>query len=193
MSTLLEKEILNEYCFEVYDDRPDFTCHEVKQIHSAIVILDNDSSEKEADGIFSVSIDTPLAIKTADCLPIVVIGKNGVALLHAGWKGLKEQILINENVKRIGPELIHIGPHIHVENYEVSQDFMNQFQDKNFYEHKNGKIFFNLTLYASEQIKKFYPMAQIHISKTCTFDNHAYNSYRRNKTDKRNWNILRRK
>jgi YfiH family protein len=48
-----------------------------------------------ADGLLSAEADQPLAIFTADCLPVFLdVSKKGVVgLLHAGWRGVQGRIL----------------------------------------------------------------------------------------------------
>ncbi len=54
-------------------------------------------------------------VLTADCLPVVVAGQGGVAVLHAGWRGLADGVL-EEGVRALrelgvaGPLTAAIGP-----------------------------------------------------------------------------------
>jgi YfiH family protein len=54
-------------------------------------------------------------VLTADCLPVVVTGQEGVAVLHAGWRGLADGVL-EEGVRALrevgvsGPLTAAIGP-----------------------------------------------------------------------------------
>ena len=41
----------------------------------------------EADGMFTTTPMLPLAVGTADCLPVVIEGEGGVGIAHAGWRG----------------------------------------------------------------------------------------------------------
>jgi YfiH family protein len=41
-----------------------------------------------ADGVTSSSPDVAVAVHVADCLPIAITGPGGVAMVHAGWRGL---------------------------------------------------------------------------------------------------------
>lgn len=183
------QEKIDSYIFEVYSDRPEFSFKAVNQIHSNIVLECHDEI-LDADGIVCTCGNCTLAIKTADCLPIAIVGDNGIALIHAGWRGLENEILKNDFIRKISPKEFYIGPHIGVEAYQVSDDFLKYFQKDKFIT-KNERYHFSLEKEATQQILDKYPNAVIKSSNACTFSDHRYNSYRRNKTDLRNWNILR--
>lgn len=117
--------------------RPDdvFIC---KQVHSAAVIewkADQQSNTVPADGVFTGERQ-PIAVITADCLPILIAAKNAarVAAVHGGWKGLQAGIIANA-VQRFAEEgiaaeqlLVAIGPSIKPCCYEVSEGFIGQLQ-----------------------------------------------------------------
>lgn len=117
--------------------RPDqvFFC---KQVHSASVIewqAGQVANTLEADGVFTRS-QQPVAVITADCLPILIASKNGeiVAAVHGGWKGLQGGIIANA-VQRFTDDgiavdqlQVAIGPSIKPCCYEVSEGFVAQFQ-----------------------------------------------------------------
>ncbi len=175
--------------FCVYKTRPDFNLIQVKQTHSSIVLNETDCNGIiEADGILGQS-NTPMAILTADCLPVVLIGKNAHAFIHAGWKGLHNNILKNELIKKINPHYAFIGPHISVLNYEVQNDFKENFSDPRAFKEKDGKLFFSLLHVAKTQLESTYHGIVIEESGICTFLNPDFHSYRRNKTTERNWNV----
>ncbi len=73
----------------------------VKQVHSATVLdAAGDLSSEPADGLFFVheknSSRKILSIRTADCLPVVLVAHVGEvtfgALVHAGWRGFAQGI-----------------------------------------------------------------------------------------------------
>jgi YfiH family protein len=69
----------------------------------------------EVDGLATRDEGRALLVLTADCLPIALIGRQAVAMLHAGWRGLADGIL-EEGVRAIrelgddGPLQAAIGP-----------------------------------------------------------------------------------
>ena len=126
-------------------------------------------------------------------MPIAYIGKNQSALVHAGWMGVHQKIHLTESLKRLEPTDIYIGPCIHRESFEVTQEFRDHFPNSPYFTKVDGKLNFDLVQHALSELKEFFPAANITQSGICTFKNNQYNSYRRNKTTIRNWNILKTK
>jgi YfiH family protein len=185
---LLSKEIEN-YLIEVYDDKPNFEVINVNQIHSNIVVSDSQANETvEADAITSTNLESPIGIRTADCVPVIIIGKKGVANIHAGWRGIQQRIVCQDAIKELEPHTAYIAPHIRVGSYEVGEDFKANFPNsKNFH-----GINFHMEDEIIEQLKSAYPEIEIETCDICTLKNKNYNSYRRDKTTQRNWNIIKR-
>lgn len=192
MSKLLESKRYTNGSFEVYSDKPEFDIIHCHQTHSNRVIEYNGDklNDIQADGIivdYKKYPNTTITIKTADCLPVLFIGDK-IALVHAGWKGLKTKILLSPGLLELNIKEVYIGPAI--KEYEVQPEFKENFpHSKNFFQ-KYDSLYFQLEKEAIEQIKSQYPYAKITCSDICTLKNNQYNSYRRNKTDKRNWNIF---
>lgn len=189
MANLLLSKKLDNYLIEVYDDKPDFEVINVNQIHSNIIVDDlSANTSVEADGIISKDLKTPIGIRTADCVPVIFIGKSGVANLHAGWKGIQQKIVCQDSLLDINPEYVFIAPHIRVDSYEVGEDFKSNFPDsKNF-----QGINFHMENEVIDQLKSKFSGIKIETCEICTLKDTKYNSYRRNKTSQRNWNIIKR-
>lgn len=49
----------------------------------------------EADALVTATPGLALAVHVADCLPIVVAGAGGIAVIHAGWRGLAAGVIEN--------------------------------------------------------------------------------------------------
>ncbi len=182
---------IGNYIFETYNDRPDLNYFEVKQTHSSIV-LNEDQINKESigDGIISKNL-SPICIKTADCLPIALVGKGAIAIIHAGWRGLKDNILDNNELRSISPHTVIIGPHISTNRYEVGTEFCEYFKEETI--KIDESYYLDLGKIAQKQIKQYFGSIEIIFSGLCTYENDNLNSYRLNKTNKRNYNILRKK
>lgn len=83
----------------------------------------------EADAIISSQPGVVIAVRTADCVPILLAGPGGVAAIHAGWRGTAA------DVTRAGVRALcaatgcvpsdlraAIGPCISGAEYEVGRD-----------------------------------------------------------------------
>ena len=143
----------------------------VKQIHSnKFVFLRKDSKIKtssiKADAIISEKIKVPIAVLTADCVPILIYDKSRkiIAAIHAGWKGaykgIVRRVIKFMLKKRCSPKnmTVAIGPCISEKNYEVKEQFREKFLKKDkqnivFFSVKKNKIYFNLTNYIKKQVK----------------------------------------
>ncbi len=174
--------------FVTYSSCPGFEFTKTKQTHSNIVLDENNCNGLEADGIVGNG-QRPITVLTADCLPIILLGPNGHAFIHAGWKGLHNNILNHEKIKLIKPNFAFIGPHISNKHYEVQADFRQHFPISSALISIDGKFFFSLVSEARTQLNQNFPNIVIEESGICTFENQTFHSYRRNKTQNRNWNF----
>lgn len=181
---------LNQGRFETWTSRPEFPFYHVTQVHG-IDIASPVTLPCEADGIIvsNEEMDRPLAIKTADCLPVVIEGEKGVVFVHAGWRGLANGILERPEISMIKPVRAFIGPSIRECCFEVSQDFRTNFPHSSFFKTVSEKLFFGLQNEAQQRMQSKFPELKIEQSPRCTCCDLAFHSYRRNKTTERNWNL----
>ncbi len=192
MKTLWQKTI-GQITLVTVDAKPSFSVAQLHQVHGNNIISVQDASpEKDGDGLFYQGPvpSLPLAIRTADCLPIWVLGQKGGALLHAGWRGIHQKIILGKEVQNIEPTQIIIGPHIKVCCFEIQQDFKQNFPTSAHFTLRNGLHYFDLQEEVRDQAKKYYPQAVFHEQHHCTHCQIQFHSHRRNKTKKRNWNLL---
>ena len=68
----------------------------LKQVHGADVVVVTESGDKAgsvADGAVTAVPEAVLALHTADCAPVVVVGDSAVGVAHAGWRGIVAGVL----------------------------------------------------------------------------------------------------
>jgi purine-nucleoside/S-methyl-5'-thioadenosine phosphorylase / adenosine deaminase len=70
---------------------------------------------------------TPLVV-TADCLPVAMVGAEGVVMAHCGWRGLAAGI-IGEAAEAVDASAAAIGPGIGPCCYEVGEEVVEEFED----------------------------------------------------------------
>jgi YfiH family protein len=104
------------------------------QVHSARVLRAVPAVRGEhADGLWTSEPGLPILAMTADCLPIVLARPEspGVAVLHAGWKGLLAGI-VEAGVDALGGETLRaaIGPGIGPCCYEVGEEVAAPFRER---------------------------------------------------------------
>ena len=119
------------------------------------------------DALITNQKNIPIGILTADCVPILIHDKKKsmVAAIHAGWKGAYKDII--KNViwfmlkKGCSPKNMTavIGPCISLENYEVKNDFIKKFINKDkkneiFFKKMKNKTYFSLNKYIYYELKK---------------------------------------
>ena len=81
----------------------------------------------EADVLLTREPGVALGILTADCAPVVVAGQHGVAIAHAGWRGLVAGV-VEVAIEAVGPvEAAWVGPCIRACCYEVGPEVIQAF------------------------------------------------------------------
>jgi len=84
----------------------------------------------QADAITSSDPAQLLAVRTADCVPVLLASSDGhrVAAIHAGWKGLVAGVIPNA-AKALGASafVAAIGPCMGLEAFEVDEDVAEKF------------------------------------------------------------------
>lgn len=99
----------------------------VSQVHGAAVVNATEPGHLgEADGLVTQQSNLPIAIATADCLPIALAGETTVALVHAGWRGIADGVIGSARELMVSlddePLRAAIGPHIGACCYEVGDE-----------------------------------------------------------------------
>jgi len=82
----------------------------------------------EADGQLTAERSRPLLVLVADCLPIALLGDDGLGMLHCGWRGLAAGI-IEAARSRIGGSQAAIGPGIGPCCFEVGPEVEEAFAE----------------------------------------------------------------
>lgn len=102
-----------------------------KQVHGADVIEVAEGSARPvgfADVLITRRPGVVVGILSADCVPVALVGERGVAMVHAGWRGLVAGA-IEAGIGAVGPvRAAWVGPSIHACCYEVSDDVLDAFR-----------------------------------------------------------------
>src|SRR6185503_13689567 len=121
----------------------------MRQVHGATVIVEregsppanHDAGGAEADIALSDAGGLALAIKMADCLPLLIADRRtgAVAAAHAGWRGLALSVpvvaverLAREFGSRPADLFVAIGPSIGACCYEVGEEVRGRFREAGF-------------------------------------------------------------
>ena len=143
----------------------------VHQVHSnKFIFIDKDFKIKKkrlkADAIITNQKRLPIAVLTADCVPLLIYDKkkNMIAAVHAGWKGAFKEIIkkvIMFMIKKGSKKqniTVAIGPCIKQKSYIVKENFRKKFIKKNkknkiFFKKKKDFIYFDLSNFVKSQLK----------------------------------------
>ena len=105
----------------------------LKQVHGTWVAnADTLCAPLEADASVARKANTPCAVLSADCLPLLLCDENGsvVAAAHCGWRGLAAGVIEQTvSAMRAAPAtlLAYLGPAISRKAYEVGEDVREAF------------------------------------------------------------------
>ena len=127
----------------------------INQTHSSICIdASLTNTVIEADASYTSRVGVVCGIMTADCLPVFVSKKNGtmVGIAHAGWRGLISGVIENliSSFNSDGDNLVvHLGPAISKNSFEVGDEVIRLFLAKNInfercFSIKNNKNYLDL-------------------------------------------------
>lgn len=93
-------------------------CH---QVHGVDLLSTDGPSPADAacigtcDGLVTNATGVGLMVWTADCVPVLLVGRHQVAAVHAGWRGAARGIV---------PRVVHRFQHLHGERTETVRAFL---------------------------------------------------------------------
>ncbi len=107
-----------------------------KQVHGARVLQVGPADDalaiaaESADALFTLDEDVGVAVRTADCAPILLASDDGraVAAIHAGWRGavggIVEATLAALDARGVSPSSLRaaVGPCIGLDAFEVGPE-----------------------------------------------------------------------
>lgn len=159
------------------------------QTHTNLCVVVEEETNRIADAAITRHRGFPLAIMTADCLPIVLCNRSGteIAAIHAGWRGLVNGIVENTLDKMHShPKtlLAWIGPAICQTCYEVGDEMQQAYVSRypftaSTFLNKDSHRHANLPKMAELILQSLGVMA-VFQSGACTFElENEFYSYRR--------------
>ncbi len=166
------------------------------QVHSANIILAEEwkkGEKREGDGLITATSGLGVGVLTADCLPLLLFTSQVIALLHVGWRGLKEGIVSRaiEYIKSLDNSYTEIntmfGPRIRECCYQVGQDMINELAEtlptevveKGIKRRRGGRLFFSLGDAVTSLLKSVGVKGKIYDLYLCTCCSGYFPSYRR--------------
>jgi len=168
----------------------------LKQVHSSTCVLaaGRRGVLGEGDALLENTPGSAVAVKTADCIPILLVDRShhAVAAVHAGWRGTVAEI-VREAVEQMRREFgsepaaldAAIGPGIGACCYEVGPEVAAHFSESRLETGRDGRARVDLAGANRRQLAASgLDSARIYISGLCTMCLPGeFHSYRRDKQD----------
>ncbi len=168
------------------------------QIHSDRIHVLNELPETRlsGDAMLTASSGLLLAIKTADCLPVLILDEKQklIAAVHCGWRGTSKRLLAKV-VQKMGDIfgsaaadlLVAMGPSIGPDCYEVGEDVRECFGEREWeaglfrsHPQTSGKYLFDLKTANRNQLEECgVPDENVFSVSGCTHCEKYLYSYRR--------------
>ena len=170
---------------------PDYQMCFVQQVHGNKVIPAQEKKLIKADAHWTQDKNKALVVQTADCLPVFIISSKRVCAVHAGWRGVENQISLKALECFLSDEKleISIGPHIAEESFVVDQDVASKLslsapQGNRFVSSCGKKWTVSLADLLQTQILSQRKVEKWHLLDINTFQEEIFYSFRRNSEKK---------
>ncbi len=131
-----------------------------RQIHSAVALPAQAGACGEGDALYTADSGLALSVVTADCVPVLIAGPEGLAAVHAGWRGIVAGVIPAALDRMTGDpadRTAWIGPAIGPCCYEVGQEVADQIVAASTpgvsHPGPNGKPHLDLQLAARHQLE----------------------------------------
>ncbi len=174
---------------------------QVVQVHgNHVVDIDDDSGfpEQEADALWTAETGVALVIRTADCVPVHLVDKVGVATIHAGWRGARAGILQSALQRfEVDETIAVIGPCICKHHYQVDEDLYGDWLVEDPHlggflepsgDHPSKRQLDLAGFVRHLLMREGLTSDHIHSVDKCTYNSAALPSYRRDKSKARIYN-----
>jgi YfiH family protein len=187
---------------------PQYDFLRIRQTHSDICIAASPMAHAtEADAHFTALPGSALLIATADCIPLMIHCQQTqrIAAVHAGWRGVENQITVKTLQQLIASGSsenkfsFYFGPHIGSASFDVDEDVCVRLKksscnlrDDDYIARRNGKYFIDLQQIVISQIQHICgEKSNIFPSRVDTKTHPDFHSYRRDgQTGERNWSWI---
>ena len=130
----------------------------------------------EADGLITRASGPVIAILSADCATVVVEGADGLAVLHAGWRGLVAGVIEAGSAALGSPLRAWIGPCIRSCCYEVGNEVIDAFRSRDLPIADRDHV--DIAEAAATALRRA-GVSDVAVSDACTCCDPSYFSYRR--------------
>lgn len=166
---------------------PDYAVILPEQTHGDQVVSPRAGYEEEPCSGDAISIALPIqrqvlaCIRTADCVPLLMMADSRIALVHAGWRGLANGI-IQKAVAAFNPEErleVFIGPSACGKCYQVGIEVIDAIGELAVAAERDGSLWLDTAETAKAIVHASRPDASCTLSNICTIEDSRFHSFRR--------------
>ncbi len=155
------------------------------QVHGATVLVATAPGDHgDGDALITADPQIPVAVATADCVPVVVVGDRAVAVIHAGWKGALAGVVpaTLDAMEALGhtPRRAAIGPAIGPCCYEVGEEVAERFPG-----FVGSTTWDTVSVDVAAFVESQLSGLDVWTSGECTFTSDRLYSWRQDRTDQR--------
>jgi polyphenol oxidase len=156
-----------------------------RQVHGGDVVeVDSPGMVGDADALFTRTPGISLVVGTADCVPVVLEGANGVGIAHAGWPGSSLGVVANlldrMDAAGIEVERAAIGPAIRACCFEVGPEVADLFPGA-----LSTTAWGTVSVDLAAVVRGQLPDVDVIDVGLCTRDDRRFHSHRRDRTPER--------
>ena len=157
----------------------------MRQVHGATVVCATAAGVLgEADAAYTKVPGLPLAVGTADCFPIVLVGDGIVGIAHAGWRGAADGVVrtLRAAMTAAGgaPNAAAIGPGIGPCCFEVGAEVAARLPGC-----EALTTWGTMSVDLRRAIRRDLAGLDVWVAESCTMSDDGFHSYRRNGTTER--------
>ena len=154
------------------------------QVHGRdVLVAERPGLLGEADALVSRQPGLLVAVRVADCVPILAAGEGSVAAIHAGWRGLALDV-IGAAIEAMGGAMVAaVGPCISAAAYEVGDEVIDGLRasgvpEEVFVVQGPRRRHADLRAAAAWQLRRA-GVSQVDVLDACTFNDPRLHSHRR--------------
>lgn len=159
------------------------------QVHgNTVLVATGPGVAGEGDVLLTTTSALPVAVRTADCVPVAIHASNAVAMVHAGWRGLEAGAIgrARAALEDAGhdPHRAAIGPAIGPCCYEVGDEVLARFPESSSMTRWGTQ---SLDLW-SEAVRQLEPL-EVWRADLCTHCEPPFHSFRADGTQQRQTSV----
>ncbi len=158
---------------------PNLNFKNINQVHGDHCLEASDRLT-EADAHWTNKKNTALIIKTADCIPLFLITNDTAIAIHAGWRGVANQITKKAiSLTNLNNYQAYIGPHILKESFQVKEDCYQIFKSLDshrpeYISKNNDHFYIDLQAYIKEQVSNSAKVISLNVNTNTHAELHSY-------------------